>query len=336
MALAAATEAWQTAGLATPSANPFKTSLCCSIGWGPYESSDLLDIAQQATPDSSLLHRTQTGFSDTTLARHFHITGRVFSCLSACAASTQAIGHACHLLETGQTHVCLAGGSDSRIHLLGAAGYSLLHALTSDWNHAPEKGSRPFDRQRSGFVMGEGAAFFILETLEHAQTRGAALWGEILGHASTCDAYRLTDPEPDGISAAACMELAIRNAGLQREDITYINAHGTGTPANDTAEINALRAVFGKRSPQIPISSFKSMFGHLSMASGALETAGTLMALKHGLLPPTLNCDDPEWPDLNFVANHPAIFRGDIALKNSFGFGGQNSCLVLKGAPQRL
>lgn len=331
MALAAAEEAWLSAKLQHPAQNHDKTALCSSVGWGPYEEADLLSIATSQLPaDPSFLHRTQAGFGDAALQRHFRIRGPVFSCLSACAASTQALGYGCSLLQTGRADICLAGGADSRIHILGAAGYSLLKALATGWEHAPEIGSRPFDRNRNGFVMGEGAAFFILETLEHAEARGAAPKGEIAGHAVTCDAYRLTDPEPDGAGAASCIRLAIESAGLKPADIDYINAHGTGTPANDAAEVQALRRIFGDMASQIPISSFKSMFGHLSMASGAIEVAGTLLALKNGILPPTLNCDDTEWPELDFVPHKPRTFQGRIALKNSFGFGGQNACLVLK------
>jgi len=316
-ALTAAVEAWQCAHLPEPGRHSLRIGLSSALGWGWPES----EPWQIPAPEAS---------GEQLLARHFQLNGPLSTCLSACAASTQALGDACRLLRSGQADIMLAGGADSRLHLLGASGYSLLGALTRDGETHAESASRPFNHDRNGFVMGEGAAFVVLESAGHAQKRRAQILGRILGQAANCDASQLTDPAPDGRYAADCIRLALQRSGLETSAVDYINAHGTGTPANDRSEIAALQMVFGPALPSIPISSFKSMFGHLSMAAGAIETVGTLLALQHGRLPPTLNCHQPEWPGLDFVPDSRS-FAGRVALKNSFGFGGQNACLILQG-----
>ena len=314
MALTAASEAWADANVPANS----RTALCCSIGWN--EQAETQSLAN----------------GERRLAEHFNIGGTILSNFSACAASTQSLGNACRLLTNGDADFCLAGGADSRLHTLGTLGYSLLGALATGWDANPEQASRPFDRDRNGFVMGEGAAFFILERLDQAQQRGAKIYGEILSHAANCDAYRLTDPDPNGDAAAACIQLALTRANLQPAQLDYINAHGTGTAANDDAEINALTLALGDIARQRPISSCKSMFGHLSMASGAIEVAASLLALRDGVLPPTLNCDHPAWADFDFVPRQPRKIDARIFLKNSFGFGGQNACLIVAVSPHSL
>jgi 3-oxoacyl-[acyl-carrier-protein] synthase II len=300
MALAAAREAWADARVPAGA----RVALCCSIGWdGRAERQSLAD-------------------GQRLLARHLTISGPVLANFSACAASTMSIGNACRLLADGAADFVLAGGADSRLHPLGALGYDLLGALAKE-------ACRPFDRDRDGFVMGEGAAFFILERRAQARRRGANIYGEILAHAANCDAHRLTDPAPDGTAAAACIRLALDRASLHPAQLDYINAHGTGTVANDAAEINALTLALGDVARQRPISSCKAMFGHLSMAAGALELAATLTALRAGVLPPTLNCAHPAWPGFDFVPLTARKTDARIFLKTSLGFGGQNACLLV-------
>ncbi|MDR0533387.1 MAG: beta-ketoacyl-[acyl-carrier-protein] synthase family protein [Verrucomicrobiales bacterium] len=307
MALTAAQEAWNNSSIPANS----QVALCSSIGW--HEKPEPQPLAN----------------GENFLAGHFAISGPKISNFSACAASTMSIANACRLLANSETDFVLAGGADSRLHTLGTLGYSLLGALATGWDNQPERASRPFDRDRNGFVMGEGAAFFILERREQAEQRGVKIHGEILAHAANCDAYRLTDPNPDGETAAACIRLALERANLRPEQLDYINAHGTGTPANDEAEVQALNKALGNIAQQRPISSCKSLFGHLSMASGAIEIAASLLALRAGILPPTLNCENPAWPDFDFVPLTPRKTDAKIFLKNSFGFGGQNACLVV-------
>jgi 3-oxoacyl-[acyl-carrier-protein] synthase II len=307
MALAAAQEAWQDAKIPANS----KVALCSSIGWHDRPESQSLATGEDL------------------LARHFAINGPGISCFSACAAGTMSLANACRLLANNEADYVLAGGADSRLHPLGALGYSLLGALATGWDAHPERASRPFDRDRNGFVMGEGAAFFILERHTGARQRGARIHGEILAHAANCDAHRLTDPHPDGEAAAACIRLALERANLRPEQLDTINAHGTGTLANDKAEINALGKALGNIARERPISSCKSLFGHLSMASGPMEVAASLLALRAGVLPPTLNCEHPAWDNFDFVPLAARKTNAGIFLKNSFGFGGQNACLII-------
>jgi 3-oxoacyl-[acyl-carrier-protein] synthase II len=215
------------------------------------------------------------------------------------------------------------------IHPFGVTGFNLLTALSTR-NDAPEKASRPFDRLRDGFVLGEGAAMVVLEELEHAQRRGAEIYGEVLGFGSTADAYRITDIHPDGRGAIACMRMAIRDAGLSPADVDYVNAHGTSTLVNDRVETVACRVVFGDRAEQTPVSSTKSMMGHLIAAAGVTEMIVCLMAIRDRVLPPTINYENPDPDcDLDYVANEAREAKCDIALNNSFGFGGQNITLAV-------
>jgi 3-oxoacyl-[acyl-carrier-protein] synthase II len=227
----------------------------------------------------------------------------------------------------------VAGGADSRLNLCGLLGYARLGALSTGWNRDPAAASRPFAADRDGFVMGEGAAFLVLEERERALRRGATVWAEVAGWASTCDAFRVTDPHPDGDGSSRCIELALASAGIGPESIDYINAHGTGTPANDRAEYRALRRVFGDKLDRTPVSSIKSMIGHFSMAAGSIEAICSAITLKKSWICPTLNAEnlDPEFSG-DFVVGRGRSVPVSWVLKNSFGFGGQNSCLVLRRA----
>ncbi|OHB81744.1 MAG: beta-ketoacyl-[acyl-carrier-protein] synthase II, partial [Planctomycetes bacterium RBG_16_64_10] len=237
------------------------------------------------------------------LARLFNAQGPNTNCLTACAASSQAIGEAVELIRRGDADAMLSGGTHSMIHPFGVTGFSLLTTLSTR-NEEPEKASRPFDRDRDGFVLGEGAAAVVLEELQHAKARRATIYGEVLGYGSTADAYRITDAHPEGRGAISCIQLALADAGLSPDRIDYINAHGTSTSVNDRVETLAVKRVFGPRASQVPMSSTKSMLGHLIAAAGATELIICLMAIRHGILPPTINYETPDPDcDLDYVPN---------------------------------
>jgi 3-oxoacyl-[acyl-carrier-protein] synthase II len=263
------------------------------------------------------------------LAAAFDLRGPNYNCLTACAAGTQALGQAALLIRHGDANVMVSGGSHSIIHPLGLTGFSLLHALSKN-NGEPTRASRPFDLRRDGFVLGEGAGVLILEELEHALGRSATVYAEITGYGVTADAYRLTDSHPHGRGAAACMETALRDAGLNLKDIGYINAHGTSTPLNDKVETLAIKQVFGQSAYSIPVSSSKSMLGHLIAAAGAVELITCIQAIRNGVLPPTINYEVPDPDcDLDYIPNVAREKRVDHVLSNNFGFGGQNASLIV-------
>jgi 3-oxoacyl-[acyl-carrier-protein] synthase II len=263
------------------------------------------------------------------VASMFNAQGPNLNCLTACAASSQAIGEATEIIRRGDAIAMISGGAHSMIHPFGVTGFSLLTALSTR-NDEPTRASRPFDRMRDGFVLGEGAAMVVLEELEHAKRRGAHIYGEVVGYGTTADAYRITDIHPQGRGAIACMQMAIRDAALNPADIHYVNAHGTSTSVNDRVETVACRAVFGEDAMKVPVSSTKSMMGHLIAAAGVTEMIVCLMAIRDNVLPPTINYEfpDPEC-DLDYVPNQAREARCDYALNNSFGFGGQNISLVV-------
>ena len=267
----------------------------------------------------------------THLARRFDIRGPVSNCLTACAASSQAIGEAFEWIRRGDADIVMTGGSHCMIYPLGVAGFSLLTALSTR-NEDPQKASRPFDKKRDGFVLGEGAGVLILEELSHALKRNAQIYAEVVGYGSTSDAYRLTDMDPEGKGAARAIEMAMRKAGITPEDVDYINAHGTATAVNDAIETLVIKKVMGERAYKIPISSIKSMLGHMIAAAGAVEVMACVLSMRHRLIPPTINYEEPDPDcDLDYVPNKAREAGVEIALSNSFGFGGQNVCLALKG-----
>jgi 3-oxoacyl-[acyl-carrier-protein] synthase II len=263
------------------------------------------------------------------LAALFDAQGPNLNCLTACAASSQAIGEATEIIRRGDADVMLSGGAHSMIHPFGVTGFNLLTALSTR-NTDPTAASRPFDRDRDGFVLGEGAGMVVLEELEHAKARGAQIYGEILGYGSTADAYRVTDMHPEGRGATGCMKMALNDAQLNGDDIDYINAHGTSTDVNDKVETMAIKNAFGETSRKIPISSIKSMTGHLIAAAGSVEAIACLLSIRDNVMPPTINyhTPDPEC-DLDYIPNEARDKRVRRALSNSFGFGGQNVSLVL-------
>lgn len=249
---------------------------------------------------------------------------------SACSSSSDAIGVAYELIKRGSVQAAIAGGSEAIINPIGITAFAALKAISTR-NDAPQQASRPFDAERDGFVISEGACLLILESLTHAQERGANILAELIAYGASADAFHVTQPAGDGEGAVRAMQLALNNAGLAPGDIDYINAHGTSTPLNDRIETTAIKTVFGDYAHRIPISSTKSMTGHLIGASGALEALACIMAIQHGILPPTINLThpDPEC-DLDYVPNVARQAKVTTTLSNSFGFGGHNSVLIFR------
>jgi len=272
------------------------------------------------------------------LAREFGIRGPAYNCLTACAASTQAMGEAFSIIRRGDADVMIAGGTHTMIHVLGITGFNRLTALSTSKGD-PTKASKPFSRNRDGFVMGEGSGMLVLERLSHASRRGATPLAEVVGYGSSADAFRITDIQPDGRGAAAAMTGALRQAGLDpaaldakgRPGVHYISAHGTGTQENDSIETAAVKRVFGTLAPRIPMSSVKSMFGHLIAAAGSVEMITCVLAIRDRVLPPTINLHEPDPAlDLDYVPNAARPADVDVCLSNSFGFGGQNDTVIIR------
>lgn len=305
----------------------------------------LIANGSSSPPDTELAARTliERGFGK---VNPFYITGslpNMPSCqvaiqlgllgyntaiATACAASSQAIGEAAEVLRRGDATVMLAGGTEAPICQLTLASFCAIRALSTR-NAEPARASRPFDAGRDGFVLGEGAGVLVLERLGDARRRGARIYAEIIGYASTCDAYHVTAPHPEGDGAARAISRALQRAKITAQQIDYINAHATSTPAGDVAETMAIKRAFGEYANSVPISSTKSMTGHLTSAAGAIEAAATIMALQHGLIPPTINLETPDPAcDLDYVPNQARPAALQIAMSNSFGFGGINGVLV--------
>lgn len=249
--------------------------------------------------------------------------------VTACATGNHCIGDAYRLIQRGDADVMVAGGAEAAVTPLGVAGFASAKAL-SFRNDEPTRASRPFDKDRDGFVLGEGAGVVVIEELEHARRRGARIYGEVAGYGMNSDAYHITAPPEEGEGAVRCMELALKDAGIGKEQIGYINAHGTSTMA-DAIETHAIKTVFGERAYGIPVSSTKSMTGHLLGAAGGIEAVFSILALFHGILPPTINLENPDPAcDLDYVPNKARPVAIKAALSNSFGFGGVNACLIFK------
>lgn len=349
-ALGAAVQAWRHAGLHEfKGLNPERLGIYLGAGEGVpdfdnYIGSNLagwntekraLDAVAWAKAAKTLMNVTrevgqEPNMPVTHLALEFGAMGPVHNCLTACAASTQAIGEAMEILRTGDADVMITGGAHTMIHPLGVTGFNRLTALSTrndDHLHA----SRPFDRDRDGFVMGEGAGMLILETLEHAQARDASILCEVVGYGSSADAFRITDIPEDGHGAVSSMKQALAAAGLTPADIDYISAHGTSTRENDATETTAVKTAFGDHARCTPMSSVKSMLGHLIAAAGAVELITCVLAIRDQVLPPTINYQNPDPDcDLDYVPNAPRKTDVDICLSNSFGFGGQNDTIIIR------
>ena len=264
------------------------------------------------------------------ISMRYGCKGPNWSPVSACATSAHAIGEAWKSIRLGECDAVIAGGAEAPITPLGMGGFSVMKAL-SNRNDDPTRASRPFDKERDGFVMGEGAGIIVIEELEHAKKRGANILAELVGYGANSDAHHVTQPAPEGEGAARCMRLALASAGMNPEDVGYINAHGTSTPFNDANETKAIKAVFGAHAKKLPVSSTKSMTGHMLGAAGGAEAVVSVMTLLRGVLPPTINLTSPDPQcDLDYVPNQAREQRVDSVMSNSFGFGGTNAVLVFK------
>lgn len=344
-AIAAATEAVRHSRLLETEIDPTRFGVYLGAGEGQQDFPVFMKLISEARKDGTidLEHFTRAGLRELNpifemeqepnmpaghLAALFNAQGPNLNCLTACAASSQAIGEATEIIRRGDADVMLSGGAHSMIHPFGVTGFNLLTALSTH-NDEPTRASRPFDKNRDGFVLGEGAGMIILEELEHARARGAQICGEIVGYGSTADAFRITDTHPEGRGAVSCIRMALRDAGLNTDQIDYINAHGTSTDVNDRVETMAIRQALGADAYQTPVSSIKSMMGHLIAAAGSVEAITCLLAIRDDVIPPTMNYEtpDPEC-DLDYVPNAAREAPVTTALSNSFGFGGQNISLI--------
>jgi 3-oxoacyl-[acyl-carrier-protein] synthase II len=265
------------------------------------------------------------------IAIYANARGPNYATVSACSSANHAIGDSLNIIRRGEADVMIAGGAEAGIGEIPVAAFSAMRALSTKCNEQPEKASRPFDAERDGFVMGDGAGVLVLEELEHARARGATIHAEIVGYGATDDASHITLPAPGGRGAVESMRVAIADAGLTTDDIGYINAHGTSTPPNDRSETAAIKTLFGEGAYRVPVSSTKSMTGHLMGAGGGIEAIACIQAMKTGILPPTINLEhpDPEC-DLDYVPNEARRAEVDVTMSNSFGFGGHNATLVFR------
>ncbi len=334
VAVAAVQEALRDAGFGEKVPEPERTGTVIGVGMGG------LDWALKHS--RSFWERGFRGMNPFAVASSlpnmpsYHVSlysgaqGPITTPVAACASGSQAIGEALDLIRLGRADVMIAGGVEALVHEIPIAGFSVMGAL-SQRNDEPEKASRPFDKDRDGFVFSEGAGIVILETLEHALARGAHIYAELVGYATSSDAYHIARPDPEGKGAQRVMRWALEDAGLTSEDVDYINAHGTATPLNDVTETYAIKQVFGEHAYKLAISSTKSMIGHTMGAAGAIETIATVLMMEQGVILPTINLDEPDPRcDLDYVPNVARPARIEVAMKNAFGFGGQNACLVLK------
>jgi 3-oxoacyl-[acyl-carrier-protein] synthase II len=332
-ALAATRMALEDSGLSIDGGNSERVGVSVGTAMGGIESIEknhqllLKGARRQITPFfvPSFLCNMASG----QIAIEFGARGVNLCNVTACASGTQAIGNAFRVIQEDEADAMIAGGAEAAIRPLIFAGLDVLKVMTAR-NDEPEKASRPFDKDRDGFIISEGSGVVILEGLEFAQNRGAKIYGEVMGYGLNSDAYHITAPDPEGRGAAACMKMALDDAGISIDKVDYINAHGTSTVLNDLSETRAIKSVFGGRSKQIPISSNKSMIGHMWAGAGVVEAIFSLLTINHGIIPPTINYEtpDPEC-DLDYVPNEARRAEVKIALSNSFGFGSTNATLIV-------
>jgi 3-oxoacyl-[acyl-carrier-protein] synthase II len=331
-AVEAANQAWQQAGLDIHSENPFRCGVLIGSGIGGIQDIEegalRLHDGGPRRVSPLIMVKGLSNMGAAVIAIHLGLQGPNSCVTTACASGAQSLAAATNLIRLGQADVMVAGGTEATVLPFGLAAFSAMRALSTR-NDAPEKASRPFDRDRDGFVLSEGAGMLVLESESHARHRGAEILAELAGTGETCDAYHVVAPRPDGSGPAASMRLALENAGIHPGEVGYCNAHGTSTKLNDSAESQAFMEVFGPRMP--PVSSTKSMIGHLLGAAGAVEAVACVLTIRYNTLHPSINYDtpDPECP-VNLVANTAQEAKVDIALSNSLGFGGHNATLVFR------
>lgn len=338
-AFAAATEAMEQAELTFDEAGGQRAGVLIGSGYGPMATvAKQLAVLADNGPQRVSPFAQITGAIDSAaceISFHFGVTGPTRALSTACASGADAIGEAARWIRHGVVDVAIAGGAEHILTRLDLATSGNARALSTR-NDAPEEASRPFDTDRDGFVMSAGAGVLVLESEEHALARGAHILAEVAGYASTSDAYHWTAPHPEGRGVRTAMTGALADAGLRPTDVDYVNAHGTSTQSNDQAEVDMLRAVFEQHAERIPISSTKSMTGHMIGAAGALEAIVAGLVIRHGVVPPTINCHHPVDDSLNFVPHHAQKHQVDVVMSNSFGFGGHNAVLVLRAGEPRL
>ncbi|MCK1820282.1 beta-ketoacyl-ACP synthase II [Streptomyces sp. XM83C] len=334
-ALAAALEATDQAKLEVTEELAPRTAVLVGSGYGPGQMTLAavldLDRGGRRAMTPYLAAGGSLDSASAEIAAHLGARGPSGALVAACATGATAIGDALRLIRHGYADVVVAGGSDDAVNPLDLAAAANVGALSRSTD--PARASRPFDRARDGFVMGAGAGVVVLEAAEHAERRGARILAEIAGYGVTTDAYHATHPHPEGVAVRQAMTDALDDAGVTPGDIDYICAHGTSTPLNDRIESAAVREVFGEHAPRVPISSLKSMTGHMIGAAGAVELIATVQTVRTGVIPPTVNCDDPEDPGLDYVPHRARRRRTRVALSNSFGFGGHNAVLVVRERP---
>lgn len=334
-----ADEALRDSGLDLEKEDRSRVGVIWGSGMGGLQTmeSEIIDFAKgDSTPrfNPFMIPKAIPSIAAGQISIRFGLGGPSFSVSTACSSSSHAVGSAFDQIRLGHADVLLTGGADADITYTGIGGFNSLHALSTR-NDSPETASRPFSKSRDGFVLGEGAACLIMEEYEHAKARGAKIYAEIIGEGMTSDAYHMTAPDPEGKGAERVMRLALKDAGLQPEDIDYINTHGTSTPLGDVTEVKAIQRVFGEHVYDMNLDSTKSMTGHLIGATGAVEALACIMALKDGIIPPTIN-HDPEDIDenidyrINFTFDKAQKRDIRFALSNTFGFGGHNACLIFK------
>jgi 3-oxoacyl-[acyl-carrier-protein] synthase II len=332
IAVAASAMALDDSGLDLGKLDPFRIGVEMGTGIGGFDSmtEGSIDFGAGARLSPFFAPMIVPNMAAAQVAMSFGLKGPNSTVTTACAASTQSIGNASHTIERGNADVMLAGGSEASLCRVGIAAFNAIRALSTR-NDDPERASRPFDRDRDGFVPGEGAGTLILEDLDHARDRGARIYGEVIGFGVTNDAFHSVAPDETGVAPARCVSLALNDAAIKPEEVDYVNAHGTSTPLNDAAETRALKMAFGDHARKLAISSTKSMIGHLLGAAGAVEAIATLLTIRHGLVPPTINYESPDPDcDLDYVPNQARRMPVRIAISNGFGFGGQNATVVLQ------
>lgn len=332
-ALTAAIEAMADAGIdmEKEDASRFATIVSAGIGGLPNMEEEHAKGEQKGFDRVSpfFVPMTIANMAAGQIAIRFGLKGYCYAPVTACAGGTNAIGDAFHRIRDGYEDLAIAGGAESCISPLGVGGFTSMKALTTATD--PNRASIPFDAERGGFVIGEGAGLLVLEELEHAKARGARIYAEVVGYGTNCDAHHITAPAPGGVGGAACMQLALADAGLAPEAIGYINAHGTGTPLNDSCETAAIKAAFGAHAAKLRISSTKSMTGHLLGAAGGVEGVFTALALHEGFLPATINLQQPDPAcDLDYIPNQGVAEQVEYALSDSLGFGGHNAAVIFK------
>jgi 3-oxoacyl-[acyl-carrier-protein] synthase II len=334
-AVAASIQAMKDAGLSEGSYNPEMTGVALGVGIGGFqtleESYEALFLKGPSRVPPMTVPKFIANIGPGNVAITHNAQAVCTAITTACASATDAIGSAYRFIQGGITDVMITGGVEACITKMGVMGFCVIQALSTEYNDRPTEASRPFDKDRDGFVVGEGAGVLVLESLEHAQARGATILAEIAGNGMACDAEHLTAPHSEGRGAVQAMKMALRDAGLKPEDVDYVNAHGTSTPINDPFETKAIKAAFGEHAYKLKISSTKSMHGHCVGAAGGIEAIASVKAICEGFVPPTINHHEPDPEcDLDYVPNVGQKMDVNVVMSNSFGFGGHNGVLVIK------